>query len=184
MTEHAPPGAIQDPRDVAAFTELVREHHSSLLGLARTIYPTGDYELAVSDGLLRLCRHWNSITGDRVAWTKTVVRRLAIDLRRRSREEAAELHEHDPPMWAAETPIDGRLELNAVLELLPTLPPREQAALLWSAFGYQNSEIADRMTISEASVRSYLAHARKRIREGCRRPPRARSSRVATEKEV
>ncbi|MFI5606864.1 RNA polymerase sigma factor [Amycolatopsis sp. NPDC051903] len=178
MTDHAPPSAAQDPSDVAAFSDVVRGHRAVLVHLARQICPNQDYELAVDEALLALFRHWRSINGDRVAWVTVVVKHRAIDLRRRCREQADELTEHDVPLWSAQTSAEQRLELRAALARLPSLTRQEQVALLLTLSGHSTAEIAARIGVTQASVRSYRSQAHRRMRHWLNHHPPTRPHRT------
>ncbi|MEV0066655.1 sigma-70 family RNA polymerase sigma factor [Amycolatopsis sp. NPDC050768] len=184
MTDHAPPSAADDPREVAAFSDVVREHRAVLVRLARQICPNQDYELAVDDGLLLLYRNWRAITGDRVAWVTVVVKNRAIDLRRRSREQADELTEHDVPIWSAQVSAELRLEFRTALERLPRLTRQEQVALVLTLFGHTTADIAARIGVSQASVRSYRSQAQRRMRHWLDRQHPRRPHRTDAGEEV
>ncbi len=157
--------------DSEAFGALVERYAPAARRVAGAILGPGDEaDDAVQDGFLAAWKAIARFDPDRAfrPWLMRVVANAARDLhRRRKVRQAGELPEHaasrDPlPDRAADHSL-FRDTLRAALE---TLPERQRiAVVLFDAEGYGHAEIAEVLQVPEGTVRSYVFHARRALRQ-------------------
>jgi RNA polymerase sigma factor (sigma-70 family) len=139
----------------------------------------------IADAVMeKLMTVWPAVE-DPLKWVITCARNRALDeLAKRSREQSGD--EADAAyLWHSSLGVvDYQLRVNSVLEALKKLSPPEYRAVVLSAVGFSNTEVADLMRLSPDSVAHYLYEGRKklgRILRYSRRKPRKfrRSSRAS-----
>ena len=155
--------------DRGAYGRLVELHWAALVRLARSVVGDGDAEDVVQDALVH---GWAKLRGLRdperfAPWISRVVMRACLRRKRRgfhpmslsemSRGETEELEAGASPAPDAVAGID-------LQRSLAVLAPRQRAVLhLTVVEGMSDSEIADRLGIRAASVRSHRRRARQRL---------------------
>jgi RNA polymerase sigma-70 factor (ECF subfamily) len=157
--------------DRSAYGRLVEIHWAVLVRLARSMVGDGDAEDAVQDALVHA---WGKLRGLRdparfPAWISRVVVRVCLRRKRRGPWPVAPTEM--PGDELAVTRPDGSpaAERDAVAGIdlersLAALAPRQRAVLhLTVVEGMSDSEIADRLGIRAASVRSHRRRARERL---------------------
>ena len=154
--------------DKQAFGQLVENHWSRLVRLARSVVGEADAEDAVQDGLIRAWKKLSQLADPAAfgPWVSRVVVRVCL---KRARSRRTTL----VPLEAAPEP---RFHPNPgagmdVARLLASLTPRQRAVMhLTVVEGMTDSEIAPLLGISAASVRVHRHRARGRLeRQGLRR---------------
>lgn len=122
-------------------------------------------EDAAAEAMAQAYRCWSSLISPS-AWVRKAAFRLASN--------QAERHRTGPTRamaggWLVHSCDDGEQQAEieeqpGVLELLAQLPPRQRQVMAWRLEGFGIAEIAELMTMSEATVRSHLRHARDALR--------------------
>jgi RNA polymerase sigma factor (sigma-70 family) len=139
----------------------------------------------IADAVMeKLMTVWPAVE-DPLKWVITTARNRALDeLAKRSREQSGD--EVDAAyLWHSSLGVvDYQLRVNAVLEALEKLSSSEYRAIVLSAVGFSNTEIADLMRSSPDSVAHYLYEGRKKLgrilRYSRRKPRKFRRSRRAS----
>jgi RNA polymerase sigma factor (sigma-70 family) len=123
-----------------------------------------DADEVAQEAMTAAYRRWPRIDNPK-AWTWRVACRtyLRADRRRRLREVLAPA-EHLPDR-AGVDPADALLGAYRVRMLLRGLAARQRRVVAWWLDGYQFDEIAEKLDVKTATVRSLFRHARKRLRE-------------------
>ena len=157
--------------DVAAFDWLVKRYRVRANGIARRVVRSfADAEDLAQDGFVRA---WSSreqlLPGSRVGpWLLQIVRNLALDLVRRRRTityEPLRLTHVAPRIEAPDTQATARLLSVRIRRSIDRLPPSQRrVASLFLEQGLRHAEIAKLTSLTEATVRSHLAIARRRLR--------------------
>lgn len=153
--------------DRGAYGRLVEIHWASLVRLARSVVGDGDAEDVVQDALVHA---WAKLRGLRepthfAAWISRVVMRACLRRKRRglrplSLSEMSRSETEGFEASATSAP-DAGIDLERSLAVLA---PRQRAVLhLTVVEGMSDSEIADRLGIRAASVRSHRRRARQRL---------------------
>jgi len=162
--------------DRRAYGRLVEDHWSSLVRLARSVVGDAEAEDVVQDALIHA---WNKLGGLRqpesfTAWISRVVVRACLRHKRRWRRRLTfQLSEDipfdsanptgDPAASTRTEPTDPTAEID-LQRSLAVLAPRQRAVLhLTVVEEMSDSEIAERMGITAASVRSHRRRARQRL---------------------
>lgn len=143
-----------------------------MLGRRASALANGDGEDLAQEAIARALA--SGVPVEALPWLRTVVRRLAIDRVRRSREipfgDASDLDGLGP---AASAGPDEALETaetrEAVRRALTTLPPRYREALLAYAEHDTAAAVAGRFGLSAEATWSLLSRARARLRAELRR---------------
>ena len=164
---------VLDDRETAAFDfdAFVARHSLRLRRvLARRTGDIHEAEEVLQEALLRAYQHRDAFQDDdgAAAWTTVVAQRLAVDRHRVARRSLA----------VAEVPEGGRVdrdtadvviassEARVALDVLANLP-RRQAAILWAreVEGLSYAEIAERLELTEPTVRTVLSRGRQALRK-------------------
>lgn len=147
--------------DRAAFARLVEGRWNALVGLARSVIGDVGAEDAVQDALIIA---WDKLGSLRTkeafsAWLTRIVLRRCMRQRRSWRDLL-------PIQDAAEPIFEPRPEAELDLQrCLRALAPRQRAVMYMTVVeGRSESEIAELMQITAASVRSHRRRARQRLR--------------------
>ena len=148
--------------DEPAFRSLYRRHTGVLLAILRRLVGADDSEDAVQETWLRASRRVASF--DERSSLRTWLVAIAINVARerwRERQRAGNSRLGTPP------PVRPTGHLSVDLErAIELLPPGYRAALvLHDVWGHSHREIAEMLSIEEASSRSQLTHARRAVRE-------------------
>lgn len=135
--------------------------------------PGDDADDAAQDGMIAA---WRALDRFDVArsfrpWLMRIVANASLDLLRRRKVRRATVVPETvvsggiPPDRAAE----GSLIRDRLKGALLELPERQRVAVvLFDAEGYSHAEIADILGVPEGTVRSYVFHARRALREALR----------------
>lgn len=100
------------------------------------------------------------------AWLTTTIRNLAIDRHRRDVLRPGIPDDGLADMAASRTVSGGVVERAYIQEVLDALPHQHRDALLLSAAGFTNAEIAEELALaSAASVAAILSRLRRHLRE-------------------
>lgn len=162
--------------DRRAYGRLVEDHWSSLVRLARSVVGETEAEDVVQDALIHA---WTKLGGLRrpesfSAWISRVVVRACLRRKRSWRRRLTfQLSEDlptdpvhpsgDPTAASGAEPSDPTAEID-LQRSLAVLAPRQRAVLhLTVVEEMTDSEIAERMGITAASVRSHRRRARERL---------------------
>lgn len=146
--------------DRGAFAALTETHWAGLVRLARSIVGDSVAEDAVQDGLITAWSRLGTLRDVEAfsAWVTRIVLRQCLRHKRRWRELL-------PIGTAAEPMVE--ISPNAEIDLercLRRLAPRQRAVMFLTVVeGRTDSEIADLMQITAASVRSHRRRARQRL---------------------
>lgn len=153
-------------RDAAAFELLVWRHGEMVLKVCRRVTRgVQDAEDGFQATFLTLARNASSIgqRGSVAGWLYRVAFRSALEVKRRS-----VLAQAEGQTFVAFGPVDeaiGRELGEAVDEEIFRLPERYRSAIVLSCFqGKTNRQIAAQLRCPEATVRTWLARARERLR--------------------
>ena len=130
-------------------------------------------EDALQQGLLRawLALQNGTEVRDPKAWMYRVVHNAAINTRRESGYDYAELHETLSGAGAPEDDLDRRIAVREALAGLAALPELQREALLRTAVeGQSHQAVAAELLISEGALRGLVYRARASLRiRGARR---------------
>ncbi len=157
--------------DGDAFGQLVERHALAARRVARAVLrDDDDADDAVQDGVLAA---WRAIERYDAArpfrpWLMRIVLNAALDARRRRRVRHSEpLHEgHESGQVLPDRATDQTLFRERFRGALARLPERQRVAVvLFDAEGYAHAEIAEVLGVPEGTVRSYVFHARRALRE-------------------
>jgi RNA polymerase sigma-70 factor (ECF subfamily) len=157
--------------DRSAYGHLVEIHWATLVRLARSMVGDGDAEDAVQDALVHA---WGKLRGLRdparfPVWISRVVVRVCLRRKRRGPWPVALTPASADEIASIEPQGGAPAERDAVAGIdlersLAALAPRQRAVLhLTVVEGMSDSEIADRLGIRAASVRSHRRRARERL---------------------
>lgn len=161
---------------MSGFAEFFRRTHPDLIGYARKLVSDRNQaEDVVADGELVLLRRWGVLKSwldephgaDRVRrYAFGVVRYVAFDVRRKvSRSFSVEGSELE---WYVPGVSDGTdvraLEMD-ILRGISQLSATQQNVVSLVMDGWSYDEISDHLGLAPAVVRTYLARARRRLRE-------------------
>lgn len=151
--------------DRRAYGRLVEDHWSSLVRLARSVVGDAEAEDVVQDALIHA---WDKLGGLRRpesfgAWISRVVVRACLRHQRRWRRRPTLGITEDLPLATVPARTDPAAEID-LQRSLAVLAPRQRAVLhLTVVEEMSDSEIAERMGITAASVRSHRRRARQRL---------------------
>lgn len=156
--------------DRGAFSELVRRHDDTARGLLRRMLgPREELDDLLQEASLKALSRLDSFRGDAAfgSWFCRIALHCGIDLLRRRRKAVAPLvvepeDTADEP-WRHAQRIELRERMAAAVERLP--PAMADAFRLYYREGLTTPQIADRLGIPPATVRTRLFHARRRLRE-------------------
>jgi RNA polymerase sigma-70 factor, ECF subfamily len=161
--------------DAAAFSELWRRHHPQVFGLCSRMLPRSDVEDAVQQTFLEAWRSLPKFEGKSrfSTWLCRIAINTCFSLRRRVRrwwlagddDVAAHIAEHVAVEGPDAAEVTATHQANAALSrLLPQLTERKRLVLvLVDLEGYTSPEVADLLSIPEATVRTRLFYARKEL---------------------
>ncbi|MFF4260410.1 RNA polymerase sigma factor [Streptomyces sp. NPDC001663] len=121
---------------------------------------------AAQEAMVKACQWWQDLQ-EPIPWVRLTARRCAWrNGRREGQRRVKEQHALAQRPVAEASPEDGlvmREEQQRVIALLHGLPSAQQATVAYAFDGYATKEIADRLNVSEATVRSNLRHARRQL---------------------
>ena len=170
--------------DRAAFATLVREHHSSLLGMARSMLGEGEAEEAVQDAWIAAFRNIARFEGraSLKTWlTRIVINECRMRLRKHGRELNLDLtteeqdaltdrfrgngHWQKPPVsWEFNTPeemLEERDLQRCLDHHLADMPDNQRMVLqLRDIQGLEFDDICNLLDVSASNVRVLLHRAR------------------------
>jgi RNA polymerase sigma-70 factor (ECF subfamily) len=166
----ASPGraARSSTADSSEFEDFFRENYKGLIQYAlRLTRDIGEAEDAVDDAFLRAYERWGQIQelSEPRAWLYRVAANSAISSMRRARRPAPAALQVGPAgdPDPAEVAIGRDLVHRAENEISRMPRARARVAYLSWVSGLTTSEIAMELGITQATVRSQLRHARKRL---------------------
>jgi RNA polymerase sigma-70 factor (ECF subfamily) len=157
--------------DGDAFGRLVERHALQAHRVARAILRNSeDAEDAVQDGVLAAWRALGRYDPARPfrPWLMRIVVNAALDARRRWLVRRGEPLSEGLVAGgiSPEKATDQSLFRERLREALLGLPERQRlAVVLFDAEGYPHAEIAEVLGVPEGTVRSYVFHARRALRE-------------------
>ena len=162
--------ALAQAGDREAFGALVSRYAAQARRVARAVLGNeADADDAAQDGFLAALKNLGRYDPHRPfgPWLLRIVANAAMDRLRRGRVRAAEalpagLAASEPgPDWAT----DAWAFQEALRAALATLPERQRmAVVLFDVEGYSHAEIADMLRVPQGTVRSYVFHARRALR--------------------
>ena len=147
--------------DHGAFGQLVENHWTRLVRLARSVVGEADAEDAVQDGLIRAWRKLPQLVEPAAfgGWVSRVVVRVCLK-RARSRKAGFVPLENSPEPRSNPNPGAGM----DVARLLASLPPKQRVVMhLTVVEGMTDSEIGPLLGIAASSVRAHRRRARERL---------------------
>lgn len=162
MTDRARAAAASPP----GFDEFFNATYSRVLAYARFLARNMvDAEQATVDAYAATAKQWDRVGGfeAREAYVRRIVwQKLAKEHRRRQRRWSADARGRVPTR-----PTDPELsaEVRMVLDLIPSLPPRQRAVLILCCQEYTSEEIAQELGMKPSTVRTHLERARRRLRD-------------------
>ena len=124
----------------------------------------------VQSTLERALSRWTSRRDQEAlrAWLFSILYRLFLDKRRRSRRYAAALEHLQGGDEPAQPSVEREVVAQSALEALEQLPPEQRSLLLWvSVEGLSYQEIADILEVPMGTVMSRLSRARAALRSLC-----------------
>ena len=157
--------------DPDAFGALVDRHALAARRVVRAILrDDDDADDAVQDGVLAAWRAIDRYDPARPfrPWLMRIVVNAALDMRRRRlvRRADALSETHESPGVRPDRATDQALLHDRLREALATLPERQRVAVvLYDVEGYPHAEIAGILGVPEGTVRSYVFHARRALRQ-------------------
>lgn len=150
------------------FDELVREHHRAIHAHVRVVYPSAECDAVVNAVFTQLWEHFDELPPGAVrTWLRTAARHEVLNAARRAHrwyalsDRVAQLdHTHAVPAT-----VDARLELDAVLSALSTLPPGDREMLLMTAMeDLTIDEVAAILGVLPNTAKVRLSRARAKLR--------------------
>jgi RNA polymerase sigma-70 factor (ECF subfamily) len=157
--------------DPDAFGRLIDRHALAARRVARAILrDEDDADDAVQDGVMAAWRAVDRYDPDRPfrPWLMRIVVNAALDARRRRLVRRSEVlgETHVAPGMAPDQATDQALLHQRLREALQALPERQRVAVvLYDVEGCPHAEIADVLGVPEGTVRSYVFHARRGLRQ-------------------
>ncbi len=148
---------------------IVTEKRGKLTDYAESIAPSVDHDNVVGEALLALYQKWDRISGDKIKWLYRVVYNKAIDATRDKNYGHAEVDEtvadtgKAVPIGSWNPPSPG--EWLLFVEAIGVLPRRLGLTLTLFGKGWQIEDIAEYMGLSHATTSTYLAQAKKYLRD-------------------
>ena len=151
-----------------AFEALVQRHRKPLLSWCRrALLPDARAEDALQQALLQawLALQRGDDVRDARAWLYRIVRNTALNARRVSGYDYAELHEALSGEGAPQEDLDRRIAVREALAGLAALPQQQREALLRTAVeGASHADAAAEMGLSEGALRGLVYRARAALR--------------------
>ena len=164
---------MQLKRDEKAFLSIFNRYNRPLYAWAyRFLKSKEEAEDAVQYTFLKLWEEWGHVDGyaEMRSWLYAIMRNHILnELRHRSLvyeknyQIAQEFKETDSSFMAMYEECDFRERLQAAINKLP--PQKSQICKLKLNFGLSNQEIADKMHIALATVKSHYTQAIKILRQ-------------------
>jgi RNA polymerase sigma-70 factor, ECF subfamily len=161
-------------QDKAAFRAFVARYQAPVFALLSRILgsPCPDVEDLAQETFVRAFRAFPSFDVDGPAkvstWLLTIATRLALDLRKKQRVRATEVLEEAGEIASDEAPdhaLEQRELGRALARAAAALPDDQRAALvLADAHGLSTAEIAVALEVGEATAKTRLFRARKKMR--------------------
>lgn len=157
--------------DDDSFAGHVRRHRQHVYRVALSVLGPDhvpEAEDVTQDVFLRLFRSWGSLRGESElsTWLHRTAFNRAVDVRRRARFRRPHVPVDEIPAAAAPEPA---ADSEVLVQLVDRLPDTERAIVrLHYWMGYPAAEIARRLGMPDASVRSHLFRARRRLRRALR----------------
>jgi RNA polymerase sigma-70 factor, ECF subfamily len=148
---------------MTGFDEVYRQHRQAVFRYAIRVVGRRDVaEELTSEAFIALWRSFASIDASQLpGWLFTVVRNRATDFWRRSSVEQRYLSGLAP-----EPAIDNDAAFEEWLDSAPALKPVHRAVLILRyVHGYERSEIAARLGLSETQVKGHLQYAHRLLRK-------------------
>lgn len=152
------------------FTEFYRHHYPRLV---RDLVVHGFQEQIAKDAaqqaMIDAYKQWENLTNP-LAWARTAAVRYAGRERERDRRrlERDRSHQQAVPtgtLDSAERQVERSEEASAVLQVISAMPSRRRDVVALAFDGWKVEEIADKLGMQPATVRSHLRHARRALRE-------------------
>ncbi|WP_378733343.1 RNA polymerase sigma factor [Nocardia brasiliensis] len=113
------------------------------------------------DTMTKAWQNWSAIQTPK-AWTRLVAsRELVRRIARIQKDQIAE-SEHSA-LLPTNSDLDEWVEQHHYHRALSALPPRQRQVMIWTMEGYKPAEIAERLQLDPATVRSNLRTARRAI---------------------
>lgn len=157
---------VVTPQGEAAFTAFVAEHGDGLLRYARLLF--GDIHTAedgLQTALTRVLGRWDKAAAAPVAYTRTVLRNLAIDGSRRRHLVPILVGEQADQGHAADI-ADAHAAAVHLDLMLARLPPRQRVTVVLRVLDrLSEAETAAAMGCSAGTVKSNLSRALAGLRE-------------------
>ncbi|SFB41937.1 RNA polymerase sigma-70 factor, ECF subfamily [Amycolatopsis marina] len=164
------------------FERFFREDYGRLIAyLRKSGFSAVMAEDAAAEAMAKVMEAWDDVE-HAGAWVRTIARRYACQQLKRLE---AGLERARSSEWAGSAgnghrdqhdgPESSVLRDEQILSLLSRLPRRQREVMALVFEERDNEEIADDLRISEATVRSNLRHARKRLKRIYEREYRADS---------
>jgi RNA polymerase sigma-70 factor (ECF subfamily) len=156
--------------DEDAFSQLWRDANPVLLRYLHVVAGPAFAEDVASDTWLHVVRGLAAFRGDERAWRAwlvTLARRRAVDagrLRQRNPSVAWQQGDEPPPAADAESLALARLDTQAALELVATLPPQQaEAVVLRVIVGLEPRQVAELLGTTSGAVRVAVHRGLKRL---------------------
>jgi RNA polymerase sigma-70 factor (ECF subfamily) len=149
------------------FDEFYRDEAGPLVAfLKKGGFTKQQAEDAVSDAMTCALESWPRIDRSPRGWVRTVAYRIACKTAQRAREESLRAVVGG---WAISAHYDVDVvettEVHDLLvRLLQQLPRQQRLVMAWHLDGFNTKEIADRLDMLPATVRSTLRHAKDRLK--------------------
>lgn len=147
------------------FTAFVRDTGDALARYARLLFAdSGAAEDALQIALLRVAKQWPGGIGSPLAYSRTVLRNLALDEGRR--QHLVPVPSQDEPVVAAAPDIaDAHVAAELLDRILSTLPARQRTTVVLRVMdGLSEAETAQAMQCAVGTVKSNLARGLARLR--------------------
>lgn len=158
---------------IESFDTFFRREYIALITFLRRLgFDREDAEDATQEAMACAFERWRTITNAR-GWVRSAAYRIALRHERRRRDGRSKAM----AVWvmsrrADNEQIDAVDENLRIIGLLRGLPPQQRLTMTWYLDGFGIGEIAEYMDVNQATVRSNLRHARKRLKELLEHPDR------------
>jgi RNA polymerase sigma factor (sigma-70 family) len=153
--------------------KLYKRLYPSMFLLCKRFFP-GNHEAmeAVNDGMMKVFRNiakYDPAGGEFFNWAYTIVRNAALDKIKGTRFPVTEEINNSAGDWVDHNKLLHSLDWKDAHKMLDLLSPATRIVCSLFYFeGFSVKEIADRLELSQGTVKWHLSEARKKLRQSAK----------------